>query len=114
MTSLNYYFDRNTWDKFLTEVVDKIKKRWLKKDKEQLKQLELQSKKLDIERDIAYSNYTKIVDKCEKVENKIYRLNNIADNPKLTRKTPPNHNGSEWERPRSLVARATTKGMLIK
>ena len=75
MTSIGYYFDRNTWDKFLTEVVDKIKKRWLKKDKEQLKQLELQSKKLDIERDIAYSNYTKIVDKCEKVENKIYRLN---------------------------------------
>ena len=75
MTSIGYYFDRNIWDKFLTEVVDKIKKRWLKKDKEQLKQLELQSKKLDIERDIAYSNYTKIVDKCEKVENKIYRLN---------------------------------------
>ena len=75
MTSLNYYFDRNTWDKFLTEVVDKIKKRWLKKDKQQLKELELQSKKLDIERDIAYCNYTKIVDQCEKVENKIYRLN---------------------------------------
>ena len=32
-------------------------------------------KKLDIERDIAYSNYRKIVDKCEKVENKIYKLN---------------------------------------
>ena len=75
MTSFRYHFDRNTWDKFLTEVVDKIKKRWLKKDKQQLKELELQSKKLDIERDIAYSNYTKIVDKCEKVENKIYRLN---------------------------------------
>ena len=75
MTSIGYYFDRNTWDKFLTEVVDKIKKRWLKKDKEQLKQLELQSKKLDIERDIAYSNYKKIRDKCEKVEDKIYRLN---------------------------------------
>jgi len=75
MTSMQYYFDRNIWDKFLTEVVDKIKKRWLKKDKQQLKELELQSKKLDIERDIAYSNYKKIVDKCEKVENKIYRLN---------------------------------------
>lgn len=73
MRSLGYSV--NTWDKFLIEIVDKIKKKWLKKDKEQLKQLELQSKKLDIERDIAYSNYTKIVDKCEKVENKIYRLN---------------------------------------
>ena len=75
MTSLRYYFDRNTWDKFLTEIVNKIKKRWLKKDKQQLKELELQSKKLDIERDIAYSNYRKIADKCEKVENKIYKLN---------------------------------------
>ena len=52
--------------------------------------------------------------KPRQFKNKIYRLDNIADNPKLTRKNPPNHNGSEWERPRSLVARATTKGMLIK
>ena len=75
MNSHFYYFDRNTWDKFLIKIVDKIKEKWLKKDKEQLKKLELQSKKLDIERDIAYSNYTKIVDKCEKVEKKIYKLN---------------------------------------
>jgi len=75
MNSDFYYFDRNTWDKFLIKIVDKIKEKWLKKDKEQLKKLELQSKKLDIERDIAYSNYTKIVDKCEKVEKKIYKLN---------------------------------------
>jgi hypothetical protein len=47
-------------------------------------------------------------------KNKICRLDDIADNPKLTRKTPPNHNGSELERPRSFVAMATTKGMLIK
>ena len=73
MRSLGYSV--NYWDKFLIEIVDKIKKRWLKKDKQQLKELELQSKKLDIERDIAYSNYRKIVDKCEKVENKIYKLN---------------------------------------
>ena len=33
MTSIGYYFDRNTWDKFLTEVVDKIKKDGLKKIK---------------------------------------------------------------------------------
>ena len=71
---MNYgYYD--TWNEYFIEFVDKIKKRWLKKDKQQLKELELQSKKLDIERDIAYSNYRKIVDKCEKVENKIYKLN---------------------------------------
>jgi hypothetical protein len=71
---MNYgYYD--TWNEYFIEFINKIKKRWLKKDKQQLKELELQSKKLDIERDIAYSNYTKIVDKCEKVENKIYRLN---------------------------------------
>ena len=46
MRSLGYSV--NTWDKFLIEIVDKIKKKWLKKDKEQLKQLELQSKKLGI------------------------------------------------------------------
>ncbi len=71
----DFYYYKNTWDKFLTKVVDKIKEKWLKRDKQQLKELELQSKKLEIERDIAYSNYTKIVDKCEKVENKIYKLN---------------------------------------
>ena len=71
---MNYgYYD--TWNEYFIEFVDKIKKRWLKKDKQQLKELELQSKKLKIERDIAYSNYKKIVDKCDKVENKIYRLN---------------------------------------
>ena len=71
---MNYgYYD--TWNEYFIEFINKIKKRWLKKDKQQLKELELQSKKLDIERDIAYSNYTKIVDKCEKVENKIYKLN---------------------------------------
>ena len=71
----SFGYSVNTWDKFLIKIVDEIKKKWLKKDKEQLKQLELQSKKLDIERDIAYSNYKKIRDKCEKVEDKIYRLN---------------------------------------
>ena len=95
MTSLNYYFDRNTWDKFLTEVVDKIKKRWLKKDKEQLKQLELQSKKLDIERDIAYSNYKKIRDKCEKVEDKIYRLNKKYTYQKKVKVKNPNYKKEE-------------------
>jgi len=71
---MNYgYYD--TWNEYFIEFINKIKKRWLKKDKEQLKQLELQSKKLDIERDIAYSNFRKIADKCEKVENKIYKLN---------------------------------------
>ena len=71
---MNYgYYD--TWNEYFIEFVDKIKKRWLKKDKQQLKELELQSKKLKIERDIAYSNYKKIVDKCDKVENKIQRLN---------------------------------------
>jgi len=71
---MNYgYYD--TWNEYFIEFINKIKKKWLKKDKEQLKQLELQSKKLDIERDIAYSNFRKIADKCEKVENKIYKLN---------------------------------------
>ena len=95
MTSIGYYFDRNTWDKFLTEVVDKIKKRWLKKDKEQLKQLELQSKKLDIERDIAYSNYKKIRDKCEKVEDKIYRLNKKYTYQKKVKVKNPNYKKEE-------------------
>jgi len=95
MTSYKSYFDENTWDKFLTEVVNKIKKRWLKKDKQQLKELELQSKKLDIERDIAYSNYKKIVDKCEKVENKIYRLNQKYTYQKKIKFKNPNYQREE-------------------
>jgi hypothetical protein len=95
MTSYRYYFDANTWDKFLTEIVDKIKKRWLKKDKQQLKELELQSKKLDIEKDIAYSNYIKIEKKCEKVENKIYRLNQKYTYQKKIKVKNPNYQKEE-------------------
>jgi len=93
MRSLGYYV--NYWDKFLIKTVDKIKKKWLKKDKEQLKKLEMQSKKLDIERDIAYSNYTKIVDKCEKVENKIYKLNKKYTYQKKIKVKNPHYKESE-------------------
>ncbi len=30
----NYVDWKNTWDKYLTEIIDKIKVRWLKKDKD--------------------------------------------------------------------------------
>ena len=91
----SFGYSVNTWDKFLIKIVDEIKKKWLKKDKEQLKQLELQSKKLDIERDIAYSNYKKIRDKCEKVEDKIYRLNKKYTYQKKVKVKNPNYKKEE-------------------
>ena len=39
-------YHRNTWDKFLTEEIEKTKKNWLKKDKIQLEKLKKQSQKL--------------------------------------------------------------------
>ena len=44
---------KNTWDKYLTEIVTKIKVRLIKKDKDKLKQLEIKVKQLEEETDKA-------------------------------------------------------------
>jgi len=67
---------KNTWDKYLTEIVTKIKVRWLKKDKDKLKQLEIKAKQLEEETDKARKIYLGLQDKLDNVETSIYKLNN--------------------------------------
>jgi len=72
----NYVDWKNTWDKYLTEIIDKIKVRWLKKDKDKLKKLETKADQLQKETDIAQKIYLDLSDKLENVENSICKLNN--------------------------------------
>ena len=67
---------KNTWDKYLTEIVTKIKVRWLKKDKDKLKQLEIKAKQLEEEINKARKIYLGLEDKLDNVETSIYKLNN--------------------------------------
>ena len=67
---------KNTWDKYLTEIVTKIKVRWLKKDKDKLKKLENKADQLQKETDIAERIYFDLRDKLDNVETSIYKLNN--------------------------------------
>jgi|TARA_B110000285_G_scaffold207583_1_gene247073 predicted nuclease with TOPRIM domain len=71
------HFDwTNTWDKYLTEIVEKIKVRWLKKDKDKLKQLEIKAKQLEEETNKARKIYRDLQNKLDNVETSIYKLNN--------------------------------------
>jgi len=65
---------RNTWDKFLTEEIEKTKKKWLKKDKLNLEKLKKQSKKLEEEKQKAHDIYQAALDKYNKNETKIDKL----------------------------------------
>ena len=67
---------KNTWDKYLTEIVEKIKVRWLKKDKDKLKQLEIKAKQLEEETNKARKIYRDLQNKLDNVETSIYKLNN--------------------------------------
>ena len=73
----NYgYVFKNTWDKYLTKIVEKIKVKWLKKDKDKLKNLELKEKQLKKETEKARKIYYNLRDKLDNVETSIYKLNN--------------------------------------
>ena len=65
---------RNTWDKYLTEIVEKIKVRWLKKDNDKLKKLKNKADQLQKETDIAEKIYFDLRNKLENVENSIWKL----------------------------------------
>ena len=67
-------YHRNTWDEFLTEEIEKTKKRWLKKDKLNLEQLKKQSKKLEEEKQKASDVYQAAIDKYNKNINKIDKI----------------------------------------
>jgi hypothetical protein len=66
---------KNTWDKYLTKIVEKIKVKWLKKDKDKLKNLELKEKQLKKETEKARKIYYNLRDKLDNVETSIYKLN---------------------------------------
>ena len=75
MENYGYVF-KNTWDKYLTKIVEKIKVRWLKKDKDKLKQLEIKAKQLEEETNKARKIYCDLQNKLDNVETSIYKLNN--------------------------------------
>ena len=75
MENYGYVF-KNTWDKYLTKIVEKIKVRWLKKDKDKLKQLEIKAKQLEEETNKARKIYCDLQNKLDDVETSIYKLNN--------------------------------------
>ena len=62
----------NTWDEFLTQVIEKIKKRWLKKDKQKLKELEKKYQETNKQCQAAYDEYLSL-------SNKVYYLSNSID-----------------------------------
>ena len=66
---------RNTWDEYLTETIEKIKKRWLKSDKIKLKQLEIEFEKSEKECEEAHQKYMKLLNKNLKISNQIDKLN---------------------------------------
>ena len=70
------YVFKNTWDKYLTKIVEKIKVKWLKKDKDKLKQLEIKAKQLEEETNKARKIYRDLQNKLDNVETSIYKLNN--------------------------------------
>ena len=74
MENYGYVF-KNTWDKYLTKIVEKIKVKWLKKDKDKLKNLELKEKQLKKETEKARKIYYNLRDKLDNVETSIYKLN---------------------------------------
>ena len=75
MENYGYVF-KNTWDKYLTKIVEKIKVRWLKKDKDKLKQLEIKAEQLEEKTNKARKIYCDLQNKLDDVETSIYKLNN--------------------------------------
>ena len=67
---------RNTWDEYITETIEKVKKRWLKSDKVKLKQLQIEFEKSEKECEEAHQKYMKLLNKNLKISNQIDKLNN--------------------------------------
>ena len=73
MENYGYVF-KNTWDKYLTKIVEKIKVRWLKKDKDKLKQLEIKAEQLEEKTNKARKIYCDLQNKLDDVETSIINL----------------------------------------
>ena len=65
----------NTTDKFITEVIYKIKKKWLKADKVKMNDLLKKQKEIDKERDNLQTKLNKLISESIEIHNKIYVLN---------------------------------------
>ena len=64
----------NFWDEFLTKEIEKIKKRWLKKDKQKLKELEKKYKETNKQCQDAYDKYLSLTNKTSNISDSIDRL----------------------------------------
>jgi len=64
----------NTWDEFFTEVIEKIKKKWLKKDKQKLKELEKKYEETNKQCQAAYDKYLSLSNKTANISDSIDRL----------------------------------------
>ena len=91
------YDDVNRTDKFITEETEQIKKRWLKSDKEKLKQLKIKSEELEKEKDEAYEKYSKLFDKSCRIEKQIRLINKKYTYIKKVKKKNPDYIEPQYE-----------------
>ena len=64
----------NRIDEYLDETITKIKKRWLKSDKQELERLKQLHEQAEKETDIAREKYYKLRDKEDRLQTKIDKL----------------------------------------
>ena len=64
----------NFWDEFLTKEIEKIKKRWLKKDKQKLEELEKKYEETNKQCQAAYNKYLSVSNKTADISDSIDRL----------------------------------------
>ena len=64
----------NFWDEFLTKEIEKIKKRWLKKDKQKLEELEKKYEETNKQCQAAYDKYLSLSNKTADISDSIDRL----------------------------------------
>lgn len=64
----------NFWDEFLTKEIEKIKKRWLKKDKQKLEELEKKYEETNKQCQAAYNKYLSLSNKTADISDSIDRL----------------------------------------
>ena len=83
----------NTWTKYFHDFVIKIKSRKSKEDTKKLKDLESKSKKLEKQKDIAFAAYYKLINKFDKVEESIERINNKYSYKVKTKTLNPHYRG---------------------
>jgi len=92
-----FYDYINTTDKFITEKVEKVKKNWLKSDKEKLKILKEEEEKLENELDLLNQKENKLYSKKLKVEKQIDKINKKYSYTKKVRVKNVNYQEPKYE-----------------